>query len=88
MQWHNLLTELVQLTKEAQGPIRDITVSAQFSALVNFLAPPQEIAVKDESEEMVKGIIKLAENGHDEKGSIRAISALIHQTGITLSQRG
>ncbi len=67
MQWHNLLTELVILTKESQGRIRDITVSEQFSALVTFLAPPQEIIVRDDSEEMVEGILKLADNnGNDE----------------------
>jgi len=38
---------------------------------------------------MVEGILKLADNnGNDEKGGIRAISALIHQTGMVLSQRG
>ena len=88
LQWHSLLTELIQLTKETQGRARDITVSDQFSALVSFLAPPQEVIARDESEEMVKGILKLAENGQDEKGGVRAMSALIHQTGIVLSQRG
>ena len=88
LQWHSLLTELVQLTKDSQGRSREITVSDQFSALVSFLAPPQEVVVRDESEEMVIGILKLAENGQDEKGGIRAMSALIHQTGIVLSQRG
>jgi hypothetical protein len=33
-----LLTELVNLTKESKG--RDITVSEQFSAKINFLGPP------------------------------------------------
>ena len=88
LQWHSLLTELVQLTKDSQGRTREITVSDQFSALVSFLAPPQEVVVRDESEEMVIGILKLAQNGQDEKGGIRAMSALIHQTGIVLSQRG
>ena len=88
MQWHSLLTELIQLTKETQGRTRDITVSDQFSALFSLLDPPPQVVVRDESEEMVKGILKLAENGQDEKGGVRAMSALIHQTGIVLSQRG
>jgi hypothetical protein len=37
---------------------------------------------------MVRRIQKLAANGNDEKGGQRAVSALIHQTGMTLSQRG
>ena len=39
LQWHDLLTELVKHSKESQGPIRDFTVSEQFTALVSFLAP-------------------------------------------------
>jgi hypothetical protein len=37
---------------------------------------------------MVRGIQRLAANGNDEKGGVRAVSALINQTGMTLSQRG
>jgi hypothetical protein len=37
---------------------------------------------------MVRGIQRLAANGNDEKGGVRAISALIHQTSMTLSQMG
>ncbi len=36
---------------------------------------------------MVRDIQKLAANGNDEKGGVRAVSALIHQTGMKLSQR-
>ncbi len=36
----------------------------------------------------MRGIQRLAANGNDEKGGVRATSALIHQTGKTLSQRG
>ncbi len=32
------------------------------------------------------GILSLAANGNDEKGGVRAISAFVHQTGMTLSQ--
>ncbi len=39
-------------------------------------------------EELMRGIQRLAANGNDEKGGERTISALIHQTGMTLSQRG
>ncbi len=38
------------------------------------------------TEEMVRGIQKLAANGNDEKGGARAVSALIHQTGMTLTR--
>jgi hypothetical protein len=87
-QWHSLLLELAKHSNELQGPIRDITVSEQFTALVSFLAPPQVAVARDDSEEMVRGIQRLAANGNDEKGGVRAVSALIHQTGLTLSQRG
>ena len=88
LQWHSLLLELAKHSKETQGPIKDITDSDQFSALISFLAPPQVVVARDDSEEMVRGIQRLAANGNDEKGGVRAVSALIHQTGMTLSQRG
>jgi len=88
LQWHSLLLELAKHSKETLGPIKDITDSDQFSALVSFLAPPRVVVARDDSEEMVRGIQRLAANGNDEKGGVRAVSALIHQTGMTLSQRG
>ncbi len=36
----------------------------------------------------MRGIQRLAANGNDEKRGVRVISALIHQAGMTLSQRG
>jgi hypothetical protein len=88
LQWYSILIELLKHSKESQGPIKVITDSDQFSALVRFFAPPQVVAAWDDSEEMVQGTQKLAANGNDEKWGVRAVSALIHQTGMTLSQRG
>ncbi|MFN9915314.1 MAG: hypothetical protein ACK53L_22180, partial [Pirellulaceae bacterium] len=75
LQWHSLLLELAKHSKETQGPIKDITDSDQFSALVSFLAPPRVVVARDDSEEMVRGIQRLAANGNDEKGGVRAVSA-------------